>query len=335
MEISVIIPIYNKQRYLKRLLMQLQNQSFQDFECLLIDDGSSDGSGNICDSFAAQDSRFCVFHIPNGGVSHARNFGISQAAGQYITFIDADDEIHQEYLKNLYSNLISSDADLIIGGYEKFWDDKSKRENGSSPISPGFYTLRQLLPAFSKVQLTSGIYGYCWAKLFSANFIRDIRFDESLHLAEDFDFYLHLYPQIKTIYVDDLPYYRYRQEAENSSVLVQDSEIDYVAQLKVNLHYRDFLVEMSAFTGENHKIVQQRISDYVYFSFFHCPDSELNDRFDYLVQLCAKESIVLTGRCLMQRILLFCLRHQYKHSAKNILSTYRLMRNMRNKMICN
>lgn len=332
MEISVIIPVYNKQQYLKKILLQLQNQSFPDFECLLIDDGSSDDSGNICDRFAEQDSRFCAFHIPNGGVSHARNFGLDQATGNYITFIDADDEIHRDYLQTLHNKLVSSGADLVIGGYEKFWDTKNDHINGLLPISPGLHAFSQLLPTFSTVQISSGIYGYCWAKLFSADLVTDVRFDESLRLAEDFDFYLRLYPRIKTIYVNDLPYYYYRQEAENSSALVQDSKIDYVAQLKINLRYRDFLKSMNSFTDDNQRIVQQRINDYLYFSLFYCPMTEFYVRFSYLFNLCSDEHIIPTGQGVIKKSLLSCLRHGWKYIARIILGVYGFARNIRNKL---
>ena len=91
--ITIIIPIYNKIHYVKNILTDVQNQSFTGFECILVDDGSTDGSEVICDQFVEADRRFRVLHIPNGGVSHARNTGIDQAQGTYITFLDADDRI--------------------------------------------------------------------------------------------------------------------------------------------------------------------------------------------------------------------------------------------------
>ena len=94
MKISIIIPVYNKQRYLNTVLRQLRDQSFRDYECILVDDGSADASGAICDEAVAVDSRFRVIHLVNGGVSRARNTGISMARGEYVTFIDADDELH-------------------------------------------------------------------------------------------------------------------------------------------------------------------------------------------------------------------------------------------------
>ena len=125
-KISIIIPIYNKSRYLNTVLEQIKNQSFKDFECILIDDGSNDGSAEICDSYSSADERFNVIHKVNGGVSAARNTGLDVARGNYITFIDADDEITENYLESLYAPAVESRADMVVGGCQKFWDDSDK-----------------------------------------------------------------------------------------------------------------------------------------------------------------------------------------------------------------
>ena len=105
MGISIVVPVYNKEKYISRILGDISNQSFEDFECIIVDDGSTDSSGEICDEFAAKDKRFCVQHVPNGGVSRARNIGLTRASGQYVTFIDADDHIEPDYLMQLYTDI--------------------------------------------------------------------------------------------------------------------------------------------------------------------------------------------------------------------------------------
>ena len=100
--ISVIVPIYNAEAYLQSCLDSLRSQSFSDFEVWLIDDGSKDCSGKICDDFARVDPRFHVIHKPNGGVSSARNSGLEQANGEWICFVDADDTVGSNYLHQLY-----------------------------------------------------------------------------------------------------------------------------------------------------------------------------------------------------------------------------------------
>ena len=110
--ISVIVPVYNTEKYLKACLESVQKQSYMNFELLLIDDGSSDGSGAICDFFANNDSRIRVFHTNNRGVSYARNLGLTYARGSYVMFVDSDDELPN----NAIESLISETADFTVGG---------------------------------------------------------------------------------------------------------------------------------------------------------------------------------------------------------------------------
>ena len=96
-KISVIVPVYNVEKYLRRCVDSILTQTFTDFEVLLIDDGSTDGSGKICDEYAKKDKRVRVFHKENGGVSSARNLGLDNVRGRYVTFVDADDKISPDY----------------------------------------------------------------------------------------------------------------------------------------------------------------------------------------------------------------------------------------------
>ena len=103
-------------------------QTYHNFEILLVDDGSTDASGEICDKVACIDKRFEVIHIPNSGVSHARNVGIDASCGEYITFIDADDRIPNNYLENLYETIIESGVDLSICTITKIWHSGKKKK---------------------------------------------------------------------------------------------------------------------------------------------------------------------------------------------------------------
>ena len=104
--ISVIVPVYNTEKYLHRCVDSILAQTFTDFELLLIDDGSTDSSGAICDEYAQKDSRVRVFHKENGGVSSARNLGLDKAKGKWVTFVDSDDWIKESFLNKLYINEI-------------------------------------------------------------------------------------------------------------------------------------------------------------------------------------------------------------------------------------
>lgn len=329
MKISIIIPVYNKIRYLATILQQVKEQSFTDFECLIIDDGSSDGSGAVCDAFAAEDKRFKVFHIPNGGVSHARNVGLDAAQGEYITFIDADDGIQPNYLENLIYCAEESKADLVISGFNKVSADGSVICT-VTPRHTGVWSFPMILPHFSLEQRQTGIFGYCFAKVFLRKKLGNIRFDESLKLAEDFDFYLNLYEIVDTICFDDHTGYLYLQDAENSTGNAASEKIDYLAQLRINLHYRSVLQKRNAYAGQNREIVEARLVDYTYFVLFHSPLPQYQERFRTLYQMVNEESILLQGEKLLRKWLFFCLKHNQCSAAKGTMGLYRLARRIRN-----
>lgn len=270
MKVSIIIPVYNKIRYLRTILTQVKDQSFQDFECLLIDDGSADGSGAVCDEFAARDTRFRVFHISNGGVSHARNLGLQYSRGEYITFLDADDEITSEYVCSMCERLDNSCADMVISASCKFWDDSLKLEEIKVPYE-GLIFAETFFAEFARNQYKSGIYGFCWGKMMRKVLLEGVEFDEKIRLAEDLDFYLSLYPKISSIYFEPTPLHRYRQEAENSSMLCRDCDIDYFAQLQIQHKMYRMLEGMGYLFEENKFLITKRIYDYVFFTLFHAP----------------------------------------------------------------
>lgn len=113
MLISIIVPVYNTEKYLRRCINSILAQTYVDYELLLVNDGSTDGSGNICDEYAKNDSRVRVFHKTNGGVSSARNVGLEEAQGEWVTFVDSDDWIDEHFLMKMSEN-ISSEVDVIV-----------------------------------------------------------------------------------------------------------------------------------------------------------------------------------------------------------------------------
>lgn len=116
--ISIIVPVYNVKNYLEKCVETIINQSYDNLEIILVDDGSTDGSSELCDQLCKKDERIIVLHKQNGGLSDARNFGFSQSKGQYIMFIDSDDYIHEEMVSKLYDAMVTSAADLAICNYD-------------------------------------------------------------------------------------------------------------------------------------------------------------------------------------------------------------------------
>ena len=185
--ISVIVPVYNAESTLRRCVGSILNQTFKEFELLLIDDGSQDESDLICDDYACRDIRIKVFHKPNGGVASARNCGLNNARGKWIAFCDSDDFVYPEWLENfkLSKNL---KYDLIIQGVRieysatEIYDVESKKEIiNESNFKDIIYLLNQ-----------QGSVGYTVTKLFNRALIeldgRELRFNSNYDFMEDEDF---------------------------------------------------------------------------------------------------------------------------------------------------
>ena len=201
--ISIIVPIYNAEKYLSQCLDSILLQTYTDFELLLIDDGSTDDSGKVCDKYAKTDRRIKAFHKKNAGVSSARNFGIDRARGKYVSFIDADDWIKPEFL-GTFIKYIDEDVDLYIQGYID--RDKVLRLpsysvlRGKEEICEGIYKLEE-----------QAILGLIWNKLYRLDLIREhaIRFDEHISIGEDMIFILSYIWHSKSIITIPVAYYSY------------------------------------------------------------------------------------------------------------------------------
>ena len=183
--ISIIVPIYNAEQYLRRCIDSILAQSYTDFELLLIDDGSKDISGTICDAYAAKDSRVRVFHKENGGVSSARNLGLDNAQGEYVTFCDADDYVTTDWLA-AYSKAIAENIDLAIQGYYSVEGENTIEKSLQPYQGTGIEVKRQLITSL----FSQEVYYYLWVKLFRMSLIEayHIRFDEQSILGEDTQF---------------------------------------------------------------------------------------------------------------------------------------------------
>ena len=174
--VSIIVPVYNTAKYLCRCLDSILQQSFNDFEVLLVDDGSTDGSVKICDEYAAKDSRVRVFHKVNEGVSSARNMGLDNAVGEWVTFVDSDDELSVEGLRLDYNQL--GDVDLILTAYcgkkgDAFELNVVEREGGHD------------FKTFLSENLNCGVFSVVCGKFFRREKIGNLRFDVAMKIGED------------------------------------------------------------------------------------------------------------------------------------------------------
>ncbi|MBO4821135.1 MAG: glycosyltransferase family 2 protein [Prevotella sp.] len=183
MLVSIIIPVYNVERYLHECIQSIVNQTFTDWECILVDDGSTDGSGKICDQFSKQDHRISVIHKENQGVSAARNEGLEHAQGEWINFIDADDWVEETYLSQMIDESKNKKYDLVVSGSSHDYPD------GKS-YSYGFSSHQEIgMDKFHTQNFIDHIglfYGPC-AKLFKQSIIHEynIIFPVDYSLGED------------------------------------------------------------------------------------------------------------------------------------------------------
>ena len=178
-KISVIVAVYNAEKYLRRCIDSLLAQTFTDFEVLLIDDGSTDSSGEICDEYAAKDSRFLVFHNENQGIGSTRHFGINHAKGEYTIHVDSDDWVEQNFLEELYLCASDSLADMIICDYVAERKTLSERI-GQHPMNNNSSNV------FLEV-LKGNLSGVCWNKLIKVDCNKryNVNFIEGLNCGED------------------------------------------------------------------------------------------------------------------------------------------------------
>lgn len=177
--ISIIVPIYNSEKHLPQCIESIKNQCYSDFELILVNDGSTDSSGCICDSYAKNDDRIKVFHKQNGGVSSARNLGLKNSVGDFVTFVDSDDYLENNFLKQILDDYINNDVELVYQNVLKF--SKSERSKLYS-----FDSQKLDIQSFFKNHLVSS-YGYVHSKLFSADIIKNnnLVFDEKISFGED------------------------------------------------------------------------------------------------------------------------------------------------------
>lgn len=180
-ELSIIVPVYKVEKYLPKCIDSILAQTFRDFELILIDDGSPDNCGAICDDYAARDSRIKVIHQENAGVSAARNAGLDIATGTYLGFVDSDDWIEPEMYETMIATAKEKNVDVVVCGFCIFKDDGSYI--GRSNACEGFFTPEQLHASIYTVP--NPLDGVCWNKLFLRERIENICFPVDIPRYED------------------------------------------------------------------------------------------------------------------------------------------------------
>ena len=221
--ISIVIPVYNTEKYLGGCLNSIQNQTYKNFEVILVNDGSMDHSESICMDFVKVDTRFKYFTKVNGGASSARNFGLDNVTGDFITFIDADDWVDENHLEVLLNNIKENNSDMAVSSIKKFDNVRnfefrvySKQEKYL--LNYNKLNREEFLVILPKLIHASNSYKIGVSKLFKKELVTDVRFDESIVYGEDLDFFFKLYNKVNSIsYVVEVTYiYRLHDESSSS-----------------------------------------------------------------------------------------------------------------------
>jgi glycosyltransferase involved in cell wall biosynthesis len=291
-KVSIIIPVYNKSSYIANTLESVLHQTFSDYEVVAVNDGSTDGSLEILNEYANKDARFHIIDIPNGGVSNARNVGLSHASGDWIQFLDGDDLIDQDYLKEAVKKAEETKADIV---FTDFWmvNTVGEKQKNIKVLEQGITDQAGLCRCFMEYQYRNGYFGYPSNKLVSKNLLRtsNAKFQTNIKLAEDLDFYANLYRSAKQVCFMPIISYYYLQTDEN---YLNNTEIDYISQLNVQLDIREWFVQ-SGLYNEYKNILDKKVSDYVYFSIFYT--YEENKDLESVYQLMISDELVMSCIC--------------------------------------
>jgi glycosyltransferase involved in cell wall biosynthesis len=214
-KVSIVVPVYMVERYLKRCINSILNQTYTNFELILVDDGSPDSCGEICEGYKEKDSRIRVFHQENKGVSRARNYGINEATGDYVCFIDSDDWVQGSYLADFFYNG-NYNADVYLQGYINKYPDE-KLNNQINFIKNEYYTVQSLKEGYIYSERNNISNSPCF-KLFKRDIIKEnnIEFDPTICYGEDHLFVLNYFLHIKNMSVSNQAGYYYVHRGNDS-----------------------------------------------------------------------------------------------------------------------
>ena len=232
--ISVIVPVYNTEKYLRKCIESILSQSYKNIELLLINDGSTDSSAEICREYLDKDKRCYYFEKENGGLSDARNYGIERATGEYITFVDSDDFFLEEAIEKLHATALLGESDLVVGGFCYFDSPNfyifDRKRFGNLPITivEKEFAVNQMDEMFEVPFLC---YSTAWAKLYKRSLFENIRYPLKKYAEDQFTTWK-LYLASEKIAVCNHTIYSYRKNYEGLSLNFNLSHLDYIDALE-------------------------------------------------------------------------------------------------------
>lgn len=308
--ISVLIPVYNKEAYIRSSLRSVLDQSYRDIEVIVVNDGSTDRSLAIAQQMAQIDDRIRLIDIPNSGVSHARNVALAHARGEWIQFLDADDLLAEGYLQQAMQVLEEHPADILFSGFTMVNEQMEAVRDVSIPET-GMRDQKGLCECFIRHQYTTGFFGYISNKLFRRSLLEDsgAQFPVGTRLAEDLDFYARLYPAVKQACFWSGKSFYYLQTETN---YIHNPNIDYYSQIRIHLDIKAWFVRSGQYRAYKN-ILDSKVAHYAYYILFYDADARkgVDDAFRWLVQqsdiMVCIEPEYMTG---FARLILHCLKNR-------------------------
>lgn len=252
--ISIIIPVYKVEEYLDKCVESIRKQTYSKLEIILVDDGSPDNCGKMCDAYAKEDNRIKVIHKENGGLSDARNAGIEIATGNYIAFVDSDDFVSQDYIEYMYNMITETDAKLAICGVKEIWKNTQIEEE--TYAEPKLLTPTE---TFENFLLAKGIEICAYAKLYHKDLWKEHRFPKG-KVYEDTAIMYHIIEEAQAIVYGekDCYYYIARIGSISKQPGFNKNEEDYIEHTE----------QMLAFLKEKHPELQEAIRRFMVYAKF-------------------------------------------------------------------
>ena len=241
--ISIIVPVFNVEEYLEDCINSILTQSYKNIELILVDDGSTDASGEICDKYAKIDNRIVVLHKTNGGVSSARNYGIKYSKGKYIGFVDADDYIEPQMYQYMLKNMLSYNAQICVN----IACYKDKKIYYDSEIEKDLLTAKEAISNLLQMNFPTSLCN-C---LYDKEIIKNEFLNEDIHFWEDFEYQLRLLYKSRLISICRTPFYHYRQRVGSANnQIINDKiitclKIANIVEKSISFYYPDLKIYAS------------------------------------------------------------------------------------------
>lgn len=256
-KLSIVVPVYNNEKFLDKCLTSIINQTYQNLEIILVNDGSKDNSLKIMEEYAKKDSRIIIIDKENGGVSSARNDGIKRSTGEYITFVDSDDYIELNEIEEMYNAIKENNVDMVRTNYQVRYKNSDILDIGNlSTLNGKKLNEKEIKTTFLPKILDGSI--PCFVYLFMVKrelLLKTNLFLPDIHMMEDVVLYIDLITKIKSIYILDKPLYNIFFNEEGATNSFKNCERNILNIINVNKYIIGILNNKKLLTSENSKLL--------------------------------------------------------------------------------